>query len=47
METHTLTAERLHALAELYAQGQVSDLMDRTLEKLLEDVSKMLMCYAL
>jgi len=30
-----LTAERLHALAELYKQGQVSDLMDRTLEKLL------------
>jgi hypothetical protein len=28
-------AERLHALAELYQQGQVSDLMDRTLEKLL------------
>jgi hypothetical protein len=31
----TLTAERLHALAELYQQGQVSDLMERTLEKLL------------
>jgi len=29
------TAERLHALAELYQQGQVSELMDRTLEKLL------------
>ena len=30
-----MTAERLHTLAELYQQGQVSDLMDRTLEKLL------------
>jgi hypothetical protein len=35
MKAHTLTAERLHALAELYQQGQVSDLMARTLEKLL------------
>jgi hypothetical protein len=35
VKAHTLTAERLHALAELYEQGQVSDLMDRTLEKLL------------
>ena len=35
MNAITLTAERLHALAELYQQGQVSDLMDRTLEKLL------------
>ena len=35
MNTNTLTAGRLHALAELYQQGQVSDLMDRTLEKLL------------
>ena len=35
METHTLTAERLHALAELYEQGQASDLMERTLTKLL------------
>lgn len=35
METRTVTAERLHALAELYMQGQVSDLMDRALEKLL------------
>jgi hypothetical protein len=35
VKTNTLTAERLHALAELYQQGQVSDLMDRTLEKLL------------
>ena len=35
MKAHTLTAERLHALAELYQQGQVSDLMVRTLEKLL------------
>jgi len=33
--THTLTAERLHALAEIYEQGHVSDLMDRTLAKLL------------
>ena len=35
METNTLTSERLHALAILYEQGQASDLMDRTLEKLL------------
>jgi len=35
METSTLTAERLRALAELYEQGQVSDLMERTLAKLL------------
>jgi hypothetical protein len=35
MKANTLTAERLHALAELYQQGQASDLMDRTLEKLL------------
>ena len=35
MKANTLTAERLHALAELYQQGQVSELMDRTLEKLL------------
>jgi hypothetical protein len=35
VETHTLTAERLHALAELYEQGQASDLMERTLAKLL------------
>ena len=35
MKTPTLTAERLRALAELYEQGQVSDLMERTLEKLL------------
>ena len=35
MKANTVTAERLHALAELYQQGQVSDLMDRTLEKLL------------
>lgn len=35
MQTNTLTAERLHALAELYQQGQASGLMDRTLEKLL------------
>ena len=35
MKVNALTAERLHALAELYQQGQVSELMDRTLEKLL------------
>ena len=35
MQANTSTAERLHALAELYEQGQASDLMDRTLEKLL------------
>lgn len=35
MPAHTSTAERLHALAELYNQGQASDLMDRTLDKLL------------
>jgi len=35
VETPTLTAERLRALAALYEQGQVSDLMERTLEKLL------------
>lgn len=35
MGANTLTSERLHALAMLYEQGQVSNLMDRTLEKLL------------
>lgn len=35
MPAHISTAERLHALAELYEQGQASDLMDRTLDKLL------------
>lgn len=35
MATNLLTAERLRALAELYQQGQESDLIDRTLEKLL------------
>ena len=35
VKANTLIAERLHALAELYQQGQVSDLMNRTLEKLL------------
>ena len=35
METPTLTAARLRALAVLYEQGQVSDLMERTLAKLL------------
>lgn len=35
MKANPSTAERLHALAELYQQGQVSELMDHTLEKLL------------
>ena len=35
MQANISIAERLHALAELYEQGQASDLMDRTLEKLL------------
>jgi hypothetical protein len=35
VKAKTLTAERLHALAELYQQGHVSKLMERTLEKLL------------
>jgi hypothetical protein len=35
MKANPMTAKRLHALAELYQQGQVSELMDRTLEKLL------------
>jgi hypothetical protein len=35
VDTPTVTAERLHALAQLYEQGPVSDLMERTLEKLL------------
>ena len=35
MKTNVSTAERLHALAELYQQGHASDLMDRTLGKLL------------
>jgi hypothetical protein len=35
VKANTSTAERLHALAEIYQQGQVSDLMDRTLQKLL------------
>ena len=35
MPAKTMTAERLYALAELYQQGQVSELMERTLEKLL------------
>ena len=34
MKANTV-AERLHALAELYQQGHVSELMERTLEKLL------------
>ena len=45
MKAHTLTAERLYALAELYQQGQVSDLMDRTLEKLLRHEADQ--CHAL
>ena len=32
MPAKTMTAERLYALAELYQQGQVSELMERTLE---------------
>jgi hypothetical protein len=35
VQAKTLTAERLHALAELYQQGQATELMDRTLAKLL------------
>ena len=35
VKANILTAERLHALAELYQQGHVSELMERTLEKLL------------
>jgi hypothetical protein len=35
VKANTLTAERLHALAELYQQGHVSELMERTLGKLL------------
>jgi hypothetical protein len=35
VKANPLTAKRLHALAELYQQGQVSELMDNTLEKLL------------
>jgi len=35
VHANTLTAERLHALADLYQQGQVSELTERTLEKLL------------
>ncbi len=30
-----VTAERLHALAKLYEQGPISDLMDHSLAKLL------------
>ena len=36
MTAYQLTAERLRALAELYQEGQTSDLMDRTLAKLLQ-----------
>jgi hypothetical protein len=36
MAAYQLTAERLRALAELYQKGQTSDLMDRTLAKLLQ-----------
>lgn len=35
MQANALTAERLHTLAMLYQQGESSDLMDRTIEKLL------------
>lgn len=41
MKANILTAERLHALAELYEQGPASDLMDRSLEKLLHHESEM------
>jgi hypothetical protein len=41
METSLLTTERLHALAELYEQGQVSNLTERTLEKLLRHEADM------
>jgi hypothetical protein len=40
----TLTADRLHALAELYQQGHVSALMECTLEKLLRQEAEA--CYA-
>jgi hypothetical protein len=36
MTAHQPTAEQLRALAELYQEGQTSDLMDRTLAKLLQ-----------
>jgi hypothetical protein len=35
VKANPMIAKRLHALAELYQQGQVSELIDRTLEKLL------------
>jgi hypothetical protein len=35
VKSNPLIAKRLHALAELYQQGQVSELMDHTLERLL------------
>ena len=34
METNVLTAQRLHTLADFYQQGQMSQLMERTLNKL-------------
>ncbi len=34
METDILTAQRLHTLADFYQQGQISQLMERTLTKL-------------
>jgi vacuolar-type H+-ATPase subunit D/Vma8 len=44
VKAHTLTADRLHALADLYQQGHVSELMERTLEKLLHQEAEA--CYA-
>jgi hypothetical protein len=35
VKANPLTAKRLHALAELYQQGHVSEVMDHTLEQLL------------
>ncbi len=42
MQANALTAERLHALAELYQQGHASDLMDRTLEVTVQVVKRYL-----
>jgi phospholipase C len=35
MQAKTTTAQRLSRLADLYQQGQASELMDRTLDKLM------------
>lgn len=43
VKANTSTADRLHALAELYQQGHVSELMERTLEKLLHQEAEA--CY--